>query len=295
MRRYVIFALVLSAFVGVRASAQDKSSYVQVPNWGNTQWGVMTDVGINAKGNIYTFQREKPNSQIMVYDAQGKLLKTWAKDMFKGAHGLRVAPDGNIWVTDTEWQQAYKYDPDGKLLMTLGKKGVVGDNSSQDTFHGVSDVAVAANGDIFVADGENANTRIVKFSKDGKYLKTWGTKGAGDGQFNNPHCVAIDSKGRVWVCDRGNKRLQVFDQDGKFLKQFTQFGAPGALFIDKNDTLYVTGGNDNSEVVIGTEDGKILDRIGGFFHPHGIVVDSSGAIYVAEVDARQDVLKYVKK
>ena len=109
--------------------------------------------------------------------------------------------------------QAFKFNSEGKLLMTLGKKGVTGDNKSQDTFNGMADVAVAKNGDIFIADGEGPNTRVVQFSKDGKFIKWWGGKGTGPGQFNVPHSIAIDSKGRVYVADRSNNRIQIFDPD----------------------------------------------------------------------------------
>lgn len=282
-----------------RAHAEDAAGgYRLVENWGQlpkgTKWGVMSAIGVDPKGNVYAFQRDKPVSKILVFDEQGKFLRAWGEGGFPGAHGLRVMPDGAIWATDKISQQVLKFDLSGKLLMSLGRKGVTGDMNSHDAFNGVSDVAVAANGDIFVSDGEDGNNRIVKFSKDGKFIAFWGTKGAGPGQLDNPHALAIDSKGRIWVCDRANKRLQLFDQNGKYLSQMTQFGVPASIFI-KGDRVYVAGGPMGSDVLIGTTDGKILATIGGFNHPHGIAVDASGAIYVSEVVPGETVLKYVKK
>jgi DNA-binding beta-propeller fold protein YncE len=177
--------------------------------------------------------------------------------------------------------------------MTLGKKGITGDNTSQDAFNGMADLAVAKSGDIFIADGEGPNTRVVKFSKDGKFIKWWGGKGTDPGQFNTPHSIAIDSKGRVYVADRSNNRIQIFDQDGKFLDQWTNFGTPWGLFI-KGDLIYVVDGSANNCLLIAsTRDGKVLE-IEGLGNPTAVTVDSSGAIYVGEVNGT-NVKKFVKK
>jgi DNA-binding beta-propeller fold protein YncE len=128
--------------------------------------------------------------------------------------------------------------------MTLGKKGVVG--AGLDEFDAPTDVAIAPNGDIFVGDGHTGggtavgNARIVKFNKDGKFIKTWGKKGMGPGEFDVIHTLAFDSRGRLFVGDRQNNRIQIFDQDGKFIAQWFQFGRPSGMYIDqKTDTIYV--------------------------------------------------------
>ena len=139
----------------------------------------------------------------------------------------------------------FKFTPKGKLLMTLGKAGVTGDGP--DTFDQPASVIVGANGDIFVGDGHrptgggktSRNDRIVKFSKDGKFIETWGKRGAAPGEIREPHSLALDSQGRLFVADRENNRIQIFDQDGRFLDQWTQFGRPSGLFITRDDTLYV--------------------------------------------------------
>ena len=151
--------------------------------------------------------------------------------------------------------QVFKFSPDGKVLMTLGKAGVAG--NGPDEFNAPSAVLVAPNGDIFVADGHGreTNARIVKFSKDGKFIKTWGKKGSAPGEFDIPHALAIDSQGRLFVGDRQNNRIQIFDQDGKFLDQWTQFSRPSGIFIDKHDVIYVA----DSEIGIRVQEPRRLE------------------------------------
>ena len=141
----------------------------------------------------------------MVFDREGSFLRAWGEGMFQTTHFLRVTRAGRVWVTDRGGMQAFEFDSGGKLLRTVGRKGVLGDNNSTDTFNGMADLAVAKNGDFFVADGEGPNTRVVKFHKDGQFVKWWGGKGSGPGQFNVPHTIAIDGKGLLYVGDRSNK------------------------------------------------------------------------------------------
>jgi DNA-binding beta-propeller fold protein YncE len=230
----------------------------------------------------------------MMFDSHGKFLRSWGQGMFKTTHFLRVDRFGFIWVTDRGNMQAFKFNSDGKLLMTLGKKGVTGDNTSPDSFNGMADLAVSRNGDIFIADGEGPNTRVARFSKDGKFIKWWGGKGTDPGQFNVPHSIAIDSKGRVYVADRSNNRIQIFDQVGKFLDQWTNLGTPWGLFV-RNDLMYIVDGTENNCLLIaGIKDGKVLEKIGGLANATAVAVDSGGAIYVGEVNGA-NVKKFVKK
>jgi sugar lactone lactonase YvrE len=236
--------------------------------------------------------------------------------MFIFPHGLFVDKDNNVWVTDGQGKggkghQVFKFSPDGKVLMTLGKAGVTGDGP--DTFNAPSAVVVAPSGDIFVADGHggNTNARIVKFDKNGKFIKTWGTKGAGEGELNVPHALAFDSKGRLFVADRGNNRIQIFDQDGKFLEVWTQFSRPSGVFIDKKDVMYVADSESNDSnhpgwkrgMRIGSaKDGSVTAFIPDPQQPaprntsaaEGVAADSKGVIYGAEVGPK-DLKKYVKK
>jgi hypothetical protein len=294
----VLIVLVMAATMhpsNVRAAG---GTYQLVENWAQlppgTEWGVMSWVATDARGNVYAFQRDEPSSKVIVFDAHGKYLKSWGENEFSYAHSLRVLRDGFIWITDRKMQQVLKFNPDGKLLMSIGRKDVAGDNNSQDAFNGASDVVMAENGDIFVSDGEGANTRVVKFSSSGKFIKFWGTKGSGPGELSGPHCITTDSKGRLYVCDRSNKRIQVFDQDGKYLDQMAQFGTPVSIAITKDDMMFVASPAPENRITIGRTSGEVLEKIEGLNSAHGLDVDSSGNIYVAE-SAGKAVLKYVKR
>jgi DNA-binding beta-propeller fold protein YncE len=294
----VVVAFGVTVTVPIARVGAAEGRYQLVDGWaqfpaGFTKWSPVTGVDVDAHGNVYVFQRSE-TMPIMVFDRNGRFLRAFGQGMFKQAHFLRVDPFGDVWVTDRVNLQAYKFSSDGKLLMTLGKKGVSGDNTSQDAFNGVADVAVAKNGDVFIADGEGVNTRVVKFSKDGTFIKWWGGKGTEPGQFNVPHSIAMDLKGRIYVADRSNNRIQIFDQDGKFIDQWTNFGTPWGLFV-RGDLIYVVDGTANGCLLIAnTKDGKVVDRIDGLTNPTAVTVDSKGAIYVGEVNG-MNVKKFVKK
>jgi sugar lactone lactonase YvrE len=227
---------------------------------------------------------------ILKFDSSGKFVKGFGAGMLVFPHGLFVDGDGNIWVTDNggrgsnnQGHQVFKFNPDGKVLMTLGTPGIAGDGPA--TFNQPSDVVIASNGDIFVADGHGGatNHRIVKFSKDGTFMKTWGKKGSEPGEFDTPHAMVIDSRDRIFVADRGNKRIQIFDKDGKFLAAWKQFGDPSGLFIDENDILYASGTSERG--ADGVSIGSVKDgRVTGFI-PKGdgvivtVAVNAKGVLY----------------
>ena len=223
----------------------------------------------------------------------------------------------NVWVTDGlgrngKGHQVFKFSPDGKVLLTLGKAGVAG--SGTDEFNAPSAVVTAPNGDIFVADGHggNTNARIVKFSKDGTFIKTWGHKGSAPGEFDIPHALAMDSRGRLFVGDRQNNRIQIFDQDGKFLDQWAQFSRPSGISIDKDDKIYVADSESESVsknhdgwkrgIRIGSaKDGSVtafipdpVEKTKGTSAAEGVAADAAGNIYGAEVGPKR-VMKYVRK
>ena len=230
-----------------------------VRNWATLPaertWGSTAGIEIGPRNEVWAIDRCGVNScegsdlaPVHLLDlSTGKPVKSIGAGLFVFPHGLHVDRDGNIWVSDaqaskdgTKGNQVIKLSPDGKVLMRLGTAGVAG--GGPDHFNEPSDVVTAPNGDIFVADGhsgQNPNappgyvTRIVRFSKDGKFIKEWGKVGSGPGEFKNPHALAIDSRGRLFVCDRGNVRVQIFDLDGKFLDQWTQFGSPSGLSLTR--------------------------------------------------------------
>lgn len=254
---------------------------------------------------------------ILEFSASGKLLQSFGAGMFVFPHGITVDKDDNVWVTDGQGSsgkghQVFKFSPEGKVLMALGKAGIAG--NAPDTFNQPSAVAIGARGDVFVADGHggNSNARIVKFSRSGKFLMTWGMKGSGPGEFNIPHALAFDAQGRLFVADRGNNRIQIFDEQGKFLAEWKQFSRPSGIAIDKHDAIYVADSEsgsvakDHSEWKRGIRIGSVRDgSVTGFIPDpaemasgtsaaEGVAVDDEGVIYGAEVGPK-DLKKYVKK
>ena len=202
---------------------------------------------------------------IWKFDASGQLKANFGAGMFNFPHGLFVDAAGNVWVTDGRGEggighTVIKFSPDGKVLMTLGKPGVAGD--APDMFNSPSDVVTAPNGDIYVADGHGGKTndRIVKLDKEGRFITTWGKHGAGQGEFDTPHSIALDSTGRVFVADRVNSRVQIFDSNGKFLAEWKQFGRPSSVYIDGKDTIYVADSQSTDKTNPGFRQGI---RIGG--------------------------------
>src|SRR5215471_2089138 len=254
---------------------------------------------------------------ILKFDAAGTLVKSFGAGLFLLPHGLHVDRAGNVWVTDGlgrpgKGHQVFKFSPDGKVLMTLGKAGVPG--SGPDELNAPSAVYVAPNGTIFVADGHggNTNARIMKFDKHGKFIKTWGKKGSGPGEMDIPHALAMDSRGRLFLADRGNNRVQIFDQEGNYVDQWFQFSRPSGVFIDKNDIIYVA--DSESESVAkdhagwkrGIRVGRVSDGVVTAFIPdpvekptttsaaEGVAADAQGNIYGAEVGPKR-LMRYVKQ
>jgi len=247
------------------------------------------------------------------YDSSGKVVAAIGAGLTVFPHGLFVDKDGNVWITDGRADKAkkkghtvLKLSPEGKVLMTLGTPGVAGDDETH--FNAPSDVAVARNGDIFVADGhgDKTNARIVKFSADGKFVKAWGKEGKGPGEFDVPHGLAFDSAGRLFVADRANSRLQIFDQDGKFVAEWKQFGRPSGISIDKNDTIYVADSQSSDKVNPGFKQGIRIGnakdgKVTGFIEEskmlgslEGVGVDDDGNIYAGYTGA-MNLARFVKK
>ncbi len=271
----VVAALALGAGVAGAQSAPTNSApdpYKSITGWAKLpegrNWGSTSAVAIDRDGvSVWVAERCGGNTcagsnlpPILKFDPSGTLVKSFGAGLFDFPHGIYVDNNDNVWVTDAQGkdgkgQQVFKFSPDGKLLLTLGKAGVAGDGP--DTFNQPSSVLVAPDGDIFVGDGHggDSNARIVKFTKDGKFIKTWGKKGTAPGEFDTPHALAMDSRGRLFVGDRNNNRIQIFDQDGKFLDAWTQFSRPSGIYIDQKDNIYVA----DSEFGIGRQEPRRLE------------------------------------
>jgi len=254
------------------------------------KFGRVSSVATNPAGTeVYVFHRGKKADPLIVFDAKGKYLRSWGKGMFGNPHGLRVDREGNVFVTDNGDHQVMKFTSDGRLLFTLGIKGKAATDNK--TFNRPTDIAFGKNGDFYVSDGYG-NSRVVKFSKEGKYLLDWGKRGTGPGEFNTPHSVAVDTKGTVYVSDRENNRIQLFDPNGKFLRQWTHLGATQNIFITPKDEMWIITHRDNIENItsdtlagrimrIDLATGKIL---GAMESPgHWLNVSSTGEIFIGSL------------
>ncbi|MEQ1772599.1 MAG: peptidyl-alpha-hydroxyglycine alpha-amidating lyase family protein [Burkholderiales bacterium] len=317
---FVLLWIAVPLVVAQDSAWRTIAEWAQMPE-GRT-WGSTSTLDVDRAGNVWVFERCGANAcsesalpPVVQFDPAGKFVRGFGAGLFVFPHGIHVDRDGNIWVADAsgkdgKGQVVVKFNREGNVLLTLGKPGVAGD--ALDTFNRPSAVVTAPNGDIYVSDGHggDSNARIMKFAKDGKFIKTWGNKGSGPGEFGELHGIALDSSGRVFVADRGNNRIQIFDADGKYLAEWKQFGRPSAVYIDQNDTLYVSDHASDAKrnpgvrrgIRVGSaKDGKVTSHIPGVGSepdkenvPEGIAADGKGVIYGAEV-ALKSVSKYVRK
>ena len=297
-------AVMVAAAVVTPASGQTTNSDYEVaifgaPPDGEQEWGDTISVAADGNGSVLVLRRAEP--PVVVFNRAGELQGVWGEGLFPDKHSIDVDAEGFVWITDRTDQMVYKFTMEGQQLLALGTKGVAGDNGSTDAFNRPSDVAVAPNGDIFVADGYG-NSRIVHFSSDGRFIKTiGGTQGTGPGEFDLPHGVVFDSRGRLIVLDRQNTtktpRIQVFDQDGQFIEQWTDLGLlqPSGLAISEDDTVYV--GETDGEKVTMVKDGIVIGVVGGLeSRAHNINLDrGTGALYVADSNPPGQVKVVVKK
>ena len=298
------------------------------------RWGEVIRVHVADNGNVWVFHRcfnvvpagsatcidrGPANPPILEFNGSGTLLKSFGAGLFDYPHGFTMDRDGNLWTTDVGdrgpiGQQVLKISPGGKALLALGRKGVAA--TGADGFDRPTSVAVASNGDVFVSDGHAPNkfgtARIVKFSKDGRFIREWGRKGSRPGELDEPHDIFVGgSRGWVYVADRRNSRVQVFDQDGAFIAAWKQFGQPSSVFIGPDDTIYVGASfpdpaakrGEQRGITIGNAiDGALkafipdptdLDTVITGTSASGIAADRAGNVFAADVGAHK-LRKYVK-
>jgi sugar lactone lactonase YvrE len=302
--------------------------YRTVRDWGKppggAPWAAVTAVEMAKDGSIFVIHRCSGNScvgrtepPILKFDKAGNLLKSWGEGMFVFPHGATVDAEGNLWVTDQQTQngkggQVFKFSADGKLLLSLGKAGAA--SPLPGLFDEPTDVLVTPNGNIFVTEGHSGGTvgndRVSKFSKDGTFLKSWGRHGSGNMEFDSPHTIAMDSRGRLFIGDRGNNRIQIFDQDGNYLDTWKQFGRPSGIVITADDTIYVADSESwgpdqpgwKKGIRIGSaRDGSVkyfIEDMESMTQEHsgaeGIGVDRDGNVYGAVV-RRQMLEKHIRQ
>jgi DNA-binding beta-propeller fold protein YncE len=326
--------LALAAAAPGRAQMTAPNPYRAVDGvWGKLPagrtWGATSGVWTAADGIVWVAERCGANTcigsaldPVLAFDRSGQLKRSFGAGLIAWPHGLYVDPQGNVWVTDAlgfGQQPAgighiiVKFSPTGQVLMTLGKKGVAG--RGPDTFRKPSAILATPDGShLFVADGHDAdgNNRIVKLTAQGQFVKEWGTTGGDAGQFRDPHALAMDSQGRLFVADRANSRIQIFDQEGKHLATWTQFGRPSGIFIDPNDVLYATDSESNARRNPGWKRGIYIGSaktgwVTAFIPDpepdqdnsatsgaEGVAVDDHGDVYAAEVGPKM-LRKYLRR
>ncbi len=338
---FLALAALLCCLPAFPQSSVPEIAFDSVPDFLNTgdnpYLGEAVGVAANSKGHIYVFTRTGSNaatlgtnrvfvrgaSRLFEYDEKGRFVREIGQGLygFVFAHAVRIDPQDNVWVVDEGSNMVIKFDPQGRVLMTMGRKpeainvpsasanegagggrggaaaGAPGCGGTPgDTFNRPADVAWNSAGDIYVADGYN-NSRVVKFDKNGRYIKCWGSRGNGPGQFNVLHSIAIDAQGNVYIADRENRRIQVFDGDGNFKTQFTNVGAPWALCITPGPHQYMYSSNsnypnnlDNGEIYKMELNGTILGKFGRAGHllkefgsAHQLDCRSENEILVGEI------------
>ena len=317
--------------------------YVEVPGFfklpAGRSMGSSSAVMGDSKGNIWVVDRCAANScvgskldPVMEFDAKGNFVKSFGAGLLQFAHGFTIDRNDHLWITDgvppggkgTQGHTVMEFDSSGKLLRTMGKPGVRG--SAPDGFTEPNAVLVAPDGSIFVAEahsaqfmdapGPGAIGRISKFSPEGKFIKSWGSFGFGTSQFRGPHSFAMDSRGRLFVADRGNRRVQIFDQEGKHLDTWYQFSRISGLYIDAKDTLYAIDSESDDNYNPGWRKGlrvgsartgevwyfvpehvsKQASGMGGYGSMgEGVAVDAAGNVYGGEVGPIQGVTKFVPR
>jgi DNA-binding beta-propeller fold protein YncE len=293
--RHVLSIASAFALAAATLSAQQLSSlgslfdrYTVNPKWaqlpGDMPWGASTSsVTVDGQGRVIALVRAVP--YFRMFNADGSFVRAWGDaGLFHLAHSVHVAPDGAVWATDPDDHVVHKF-ADGKVVLTLGKKGVSGDNAAKDTFNEPNSVGFAPNGDVFVSDGY-VNSRVVQFSADGRFVRIFGgKKGAAPGELDTPHGVAVDAQGRIAVADSGNKRVSIFSKDGAFLKAVP---APsrGGIVATPDGAIYVSDVNAGAVTVLRQD--QIADVIKVDGRPHGLAVDpTTGAVYTSSTLANQ--------
>ncbi len=283
------------------------------PTWPETRdklgWGPMSGVAVDAQDDVWVLARSNP--PVRVYKPNGTFTRAWGTGLLDTPHQLKLDRQGNVWLVDSGNHVVLRCTAEGKVTRTLGTRGEAGCDERH--FNRPADVVITPEGDVFVADGYG-NSRVVRFDKNGIFVKSWGRLGTEPGEFSLPHAIALDSKGRLYVADRNNVRIQVFDQDGSFLDQWRNIVVPCAFWMTKDDELWVCGSSPmpwrEDDKVLGyppvnqlfmkfNTSGKLLqlwsvplgedgkERPGDLNWAHGLALDSKGNIYAVDIKGKR--------
>lgn len=312
MRRFLFSSLLYCLLpFSSQVLAEGSQSYKVVHGWPSLPEGYsldqVTGVAVDSHNHVWVFHRGE--GPVVCFEAStGRVLQSWGDGLFQSEHGMAVDSQDNVWVTDTAAHQVFQFSHEGKLLLSLGTAGVAGQDGSH--FNKPTDVGIAGDGTIYVSDGYG-NNRIAKFSATGEFLMEWGRKGDGRGEFNEPHGIAIDAKGRVYVADRRNVRVQVFKGDGTFLNEWksSALGRPWGIDAGRDGSIFVVDGGDmvaetpmRNRVVKLDMDGRIITKWGSygsydgqFYWAHDVAVGLDGAVYVVDVHNGMRVQKFTTR
>ena len=267
--------------------------------------GASSSVAFDAKGHLFVLSRGM--QPLTEFDENGKFVRAFGEGLFTRSHGLRIDKDGNIWATDVGAHTVLKLSPQGQVLLTLGEKGQAGAwDAATHRFNEPNDIVIGPNGDLFVTQGHTpgagrGDPRVLKFDKNGNFIKSWGGKGTEPGKFDVAHGIAIDAKGLLWVTDRENQRIQIFDTDGRYIREIKYAGLPCSLDIG-SQYIYMVNGFAGQVLRMDLE-GKVLaavgkpgavGSVGEFGEAHFVAVSTKGEIYVAD-SVNRAVQKFVKK
>lgn len=254
--------------------------------------GASSGVAFDAQGHLWVLNRgEHP---LMEFDGSGKYLRSMGEGRYNRPHGLRIAPDGSIWTTDVQGHTVIKFNTAGEVVLTLGTRGQPGawdEAAGTRLLYEPADIAFAPNGDVFVVEGHGRGEgRVIRFDRTGKFLKSWGGKGAAPGQFDQPHSILVTPQNELLVADRENHRVQVFDLDGKFLRAWAFKGLPCGLLIGPDRQLYLASGF-SGQILRLNADGKAVammgqpgpgPTLGNFGEAHYMAIAPNTDIYVAD-------------
>jgi DNA-binding beta-propeller fold protein YncE len=268
----------------------------------NMNFGGVSGVAINSHDHIFLLHRGP--GPLMEFDADGHFIRALGDGLFDRPHGLRIDSDDNIWTTDLEGHTVYKFNPAGRIQMVLGLRGRAAewhDFGHLRAFNEPNDIAIAANGDVYVLQGHGKGPSLVlKFDRDGNFIKSWGKTGTAPGDFDLPHSIVIDGKGLLHVADRNNGRIQVFDADGGYIRESRHPGTPCGLCLAPDGFLYLAHGHTGLVKQLDL-DGNVLGETGGqgktlgrYGEAHYLAVSRRGEIYVADT-LNWRVQKYVKR